>query len=105
LEDAGGEFGAGHLNKQFRLRWNHTGSMALAGRSVDWVRQRKGIEVTHDLEQGSTERVTYLVQSVDTVLPSCGRRPWWLCPDCGKRVDSLYLPLAGNGSVVGDVVA
>ena len=72
VEDAGGEFSAGHFNKLFRLRLNHTGSMVLAGRSVDWVWQRRGIEVTHELVQGSTQRVTYLVQTVDTVLPSGG---------------------------------
>ena len=92
VEDAGGELSAGHFNKLYRFRCNSTGSIVLAGRSVDWVRQRKGIEVTHDLVQGSTERVTYTVQTVGTVLPSGGYRPWWLCPDCGKRVDSLYLP-------------
>jgi hypothetical protein len=93
VEDAGGELGAGYFNKVYQLRWEHTGSIKLAGRSVDWVRQRKGIEVTHDLVQGSTERVTYTVQTVGTVLPSRGYRPWWLCPDCGRRVDSLYLPV------------
>ena len=93
VEDADGEFGAGHFNKLFGLRWNSTGSMVLAGRSVDWVWQRQGVEVTHELVQGSTQRVTYIVQTVDTVLPSGGYRPWWLCPDCGRRVDSLYLPV------------
>ena len=93
VEEAGGELGAGHFNKQYQFRGTANGSIVLASRSVDWVRQGKGIEVTHDLVQGSTERVSYFVRSVGTVLPSGGYRPWWLCPDCGKRVDSLYLPV------------
>ena len=49
VENAGGEFGAGHFNKMYRFRSNSNGSMVLAGRSINWVRQRKGIEVMHDL--------------------------------------------------------
>jgi hypothetical protein len=89
VEEAGGELGAGHLNKLYRFRWNSTGTIVLAGRSVDWVWQGKGIEVTHEMVQGRPQRVTYTVQTVGTFLRSGGYRPWWLCPECGKRVDSL----------------
>jgi hypothetical protein len=36
--------------------------------------------------------VSYLVPTLDTVLPSGGVRHWWCCPGCGRRADSLYLP-------------
>lgn len=92
VEDAGGELSAGHLFKRVLFRFSLSGTDTLGGRAVAWKVVRGGVTVTHPPANSDGPPVTYTVPTVTTELPSKGVRRWWACPQCERRVDSLYLP-------------
>lgn len=92
VEDAGGELGAGYVSRRCRLLGIRRGEMKLGGRLLCWSLEAGAVAVTHPPVPSGGRVVKYSVRLAYTDLPSGGDRPWWLCPACGGRVDSLYLP-------------
>jgi hypothetical protein len=63
----------------------------VGGRRLRWE-LGDSFTVTHNKAKNAREIVSYPVEIDYTDLPSGGSRWWWLCPECKKRVDVLYLP-------------
>lgn len=55
------------------------------------------INMTYSVHSRSGERRT-IEENISVVWTPChlgGKRSWWLCPNCGKRVAILYLRMNG----------
>jgi hypothetical protein len=94
VEDAGGEWFASRLGRWCRLVEADRGEYDLGGRRVWWTLDRDGeVAVSHTRPSGEPgETDAYTVRLTFTPLRSGGRRWWWVCPACERRVDVLYLP-------------
>jgi hypothetical protein len=92
VEDAGGEWFASRLGRWCRLVDADRGEYDLGGRQVWWTLDRAGgVAVTHP-RPGAADPDAYPMRLTFTPLRSGGRRWWWVCPACQRRVDVLYLP-------------
>ena len=92
VEDAGKPIYAGWLSRVYRLTGRTRGTRWVGARRVRWFIGRKVATVPHRPADPDGDPLQYPVTIDVTPLPSGGRRWWWLCPACQKRVDVLDLP-------------
>lgn len=95
-----------HLVFFLQALWNREGLLR-PGQSYGWAWIRNGkeeasigvttlpdaVELSYTLRPGTDgeERVRYSVPITWTECNYGGRRPWFVCPKCSRRVGKLYL--------------
>ncbi len=75
--------------------WDETGEEEIA--SVEVTAQVAEVDPWVDLSyrvetEGAVKRVNQRVLLKETLLCYGGRRPWFLCPGCGRRVGAILMP-------------
>jgi hypothetical protein len=90
VEDVGRSWRAGRLGTWLRLGGADSGTETVGGRPVRWAFAGGAVSVTHAVAAGAAAE--YTVALVTTPAPRGGRRLWWTCPACSRRVGLLYLP-------------
>ncbi len=89
VEHAGSPWHAGSLQRRSQFIGTRKGAVRVGDRVLTW-------ELTADpfgvlAEQRDRRGKGCRVGIVTTRLPSGGRRWWFVCPECGRRCDLLYL--------------
>lgn len=92
VEDAGKPVYSGWLAQLHAITERTRGTRWVGGRRTRWFLCGDAVTFWHRPADPKADRISYAVTLDATEQPNGGRRWWWLCPACGKRVELLYLP-------------
>jgi hypothetical protein len=63
----------------------------------EWYRDEDGLVALHTIRDG--REWTQRIRLTFTPCNFGGSRPWFLCPNCGRRIGKLYFPAVGGNPV------